>query len=90
MADISRVSDKTFQNVPEVSSAPVIASCSSCRAISNVPRTMMGTMMVALAKKGGVIHINFNGGFPSRKTVNAHVVQHTLRVTRAVEHARVH
>jgi hypothetical protein len=51
---------------------------------------MMGTMMVALAKKGGVIHINFNGGFPSRKTVNAHVVQHTLRVTRAVEHARVH
>jgi membrane dipeptidase len=71
MVDISHVSDKTFYDVIDASKAPVIASHSSCRAISNVPRNMTDAMIVALAKKGGVIHINFNCEFLSQKTADS-------------------
>lgn len=52
--DVSHISDKTFQDVLEVSRAPVFASHSSCRAISRAPRNMTDEMIRALAKKGGV------------------------------------
>jgi membrane dipeptidase len=63
MVDISHVSDKTFYDVMETSDAPVIASHSSCRAIDDVPRNMTDDMLRALAKNGGVVHINFFEGF---------------------------
>ena len=63
MVDISHVSDKTFADVLATSSAPVIASHSSCRALSDVPRNMTDDMLRALAAKGGVVHINFYEGF---------------------------
>jgi membrane dipeptidase len=63
MVDISHVSDKTFWDVIEVSTAPLIASHSSCRALADVPRNMTDEMIAALGKKGGVIHINFNCEF---------------------------
>jgi membrane dipeptidase len=63
MVDISHVADKTFFDVLATSSAPVIASHSSCRAINNVPRNMTDDMLRALAAKGGVVHINFYEGF---------------------------
>jgi len=67
IVDISHVSDKTFYDVLEVSSKPVIASHSSCRAISDVPRNMTDDMLRALAKNGGVVGINFGEGFLSPK-----------------------
>ena len=63
MVDISHVSDKTFWDALETSSAPIFASHSSCRAISPAPRNMTDEMIAALAKKGGVIQINFSCGF---------------------------
>jgi len=66
MVDISHVSDKTFYDVLEITRAPVIASHSSCRAICNVPRNMTDDMIRALAKKGGVIQINYHIGFLSQ------------------------
>src|SRR5215472_12285248 len=63
IVDVSHVSDKTFYDALEVSSKPVIASHSSCRAISDVPRNMTDDMLRALAKNGGVVHINFFEGF---------------------------
>src|SRR4051812_1091592 len=63
MVDISHVSDKTFFDVLETSSAPVIASHSSCRALADVPRNMTDDMLRAIAKKGGVVHINYYEGF---------------------------
>ena len=71
MVDISHVSDKTFWDVLEVSRAPVIASHSSCRALANVPRNMTDEMIAALAKKGGVIQINFACEFLSQKSADA-------------------
>ena len=63
MVDISHVSDKTFYDALETSSAPIIASHSSCRALANVPRNMTDDMLRALAAKGGVVHINYFEGF---------------------------
>jgi membrane dipeptidase len=71
MVDISHVSDKTFWDVLEVSRAPVLASHSSCRALANVPRNMTDEMIAALAKKGGVIQINFACEFLSQKSADA-------------------
>jgi membrane dipeptidase len=59
MVDISHVSDKTFLDAIEISTAPLIASHSSCRAISGHARNMTDAMIKALAAKGGVIQINY-------------------------------
>ena len=63
MVDISHVSDKTFYDALEVSRAPLIASHSSCRALSDHPRNMTDEMLKALAAKGGVVQINYLDGF---------------------------
>lgn len=71
MVDISHVADKTFYDALETSQAPIIASHSSCRAVTNAPRNMTDDMIRALAKKGGVIQININCGFVSQKSADA-------------------
>ena len=63
MVDISHVSDQTFSDALAASEAPIFASHSSCRAISPAPRNMTDEMIAALAKKGGVIQINFDCGY---------------------------
>jgi membrane dipeptidase len=67
LVDISHVSDKTFWDALEVSQAPIFASHSDARALANAPRNMTDEMIVALAKKGGVVDINFNCGFLSQR-----------------------
>jgi membrane dipeptidase len=67
MVDISHVSDKTFADALEVSTAPMIASHSSCRALCDAPRNMTDAMMKALADKGGVVQINYHVGFLSQE-----------------------
>jgi membrane dipeptidase len=59
LVDVSHVSDKTFYDVVETSKAPVIASHSSARALSNHKRNMTDDMLRALAKNGGVAMVNF-------------------------------
>jgi membrane dipeptidase len=71
MVDISHVSDKTFYDVLEVSRAPVIASHSSLRALCDIPRNMSDDMVRALARKGGLVNINFNAAYLDRKTYDA-------------------
>jgi membrane dipeptidase len=72
IVDISHVSDKTFYDTLAVTTKPVIASHSSCRALSDFPRNMTDDMLRALARNGGVIGINFGGGFLSAKDAEAY------------------
>jgi len=67
MVDISHVADKTFYDAIATSTAPVIASHSSCRAISHHPRNMTDDMLRALAKNGGVVMINYEVSFLSEE-----------------------
>jgi membrane dipeptidase len=70
MVDVSHVSDKTFADVLAIGEVPAIASHSSCRALCDSPRNMSDDMIRALAKKGGVIQINFHVGFLDQKFRN--------------------
>ena len=67
IVDISHVSDKTFYDVLEVSTKPVIASHSSCFVYSDIPRNMKDDMFRALAKNGGVVGVNFGSSFLNQK-----------------------
>jgi len=71
IVDVSHVSDKTFQDVIEISRAPVIASHSCCRALCDVPRNLSDDMIKRLAEQGGVIHITFHKTFVSQEYANA-------------------
>jgi membrane dipeptidase len=59
MIDVSHVSDKTFWDIVNTSSKPVIATHSNCRAIANVARNLDDDMIRALAKTGGVCCVVF-------------------------------
>ena len=63
MVDISHVSDKTFFDALNVTRAPVIASHSSARALTNSPRNMTDEMLKAVAKNNGVVQVNFFSAF---------------------------
>lgn len=63
MVDISHVADKTFWDTIAVTKAPVIASHSSARALTDAPRNMTDDMLRAVAKNGGVVQVNFFSGF---------------------------
>lgn len=71
IVDISHVSDKTFWDVLETSAAPVLATHSNCRAVSNIPRNMTDEMIRALARKGGQLNMNFGCEFLSQKSADA-------------------
>jgi membrane dipeptidase len=67
IVDVSHVSDKTFFDVIETSSAPVIASHSCCRSLCESPRNMTDEMIKVLASRRGVIQIAFHVSFLSRE-----------------------
>lgn len=64
MIDVSHLSDATVRQVLELSSAPVIASHSSCRKFTpGWERNMDDELIRLLARNGGVIQINFGSAF---------------------------
>lgn len=63
MVDVSHVSDKTFADIVETSTKPVIASHSNARAIVNHPRNLTDEQIRALAKTGGVVCVVFYPAF---------------------------
>src|SRR5436853_1522775 len=63
MVDISHVSDQTFWDAIATSTAPIIASHSSARALTNAPRNMTDEMLKAMTKNGGVVMVNYFPGF---------------------------
>jgi len=63
IVDISHVSDKTFYDALQITTKPVIASHSSCRSLSDVPRNMTDDMLRALARNGGVVGVSFAAAF---------------------------
>ncbi|HTF44998.1 MAG TPA: dipeptidase, partial [Terriglobales bacterium] len=67
MVDISHVADKTFWDAIATTRAPVIASHSSARALTNAPRNMTDEMLRAVGKNGGVVQVNFFSGFDDQK-----------------------
>jgi membrane dipeptidase len=69
LVDVSHVSDDTMSDALDVSTAPIIASHSSARALSNVPRNIPDDLLRRIAKKGGVVQVNFYSVFVDAATV---------------------
>jgi membrane dipeptidase len=63
MVDISHVADKTFWDAIATTKAPVIASHSASRALTNHPRNMTDDMLRAVTKNNGVVMVNFYSAF---------------------------
>ena len=69
LVDVSHVSDETMSDALDISKAPVIASHSSARALSDVPRNIPDDLLRRIAKNGGVVHVNFYTVFVDAATV---------------------
>ncbi len=63
MVDVSHVSDKTFWDIIETSTKPVVATHSAVRALVNVPRNLSDEQLRALAQTGGVCCVVFYPAF---------------------------
>ncbi|HEV7747649.1 MAG TPA: dipeptidase [Pyrinomonadaceae bacterium] len=89
MVDVSHVSDKTFWDIVNTSTKPVIATHSGCRAITNVPRNLTDEMIQAIAKTGGVVNVIFYpehlepGWSEKKKKVDAEIAGEVRRASEA-------
>lgn len=63
MIDCSHISDQTFFEVVELSTAPVIATHSACDAINEHGRNFSDEMLLALKENGGTIQLIPLGSF---------------------------
>lgn len=61
--DLSHVGEQTFWDAINISNKPVIASHSCVHRLCPVFRNLKDEQLKALAKNGGVIHLNFFSGF---------------------------
>jgi membrane dipeptidase len=71
LVDVSHVSDKTMSDALDVSKAPIIASHSSARALSNHPRNIPDELLKRFTKNGGVVMVNFYPAFIDQKYLDA-------------------
>ena len=71
LVDVSHVSDKTMSDVLDVSTAPVIASHSSARALGDRPRNIPDDLLRRFTANGGVVMVNFYPGFIDAKVIAA-------------------
>jgi membrane dipeptidase len=80
LVDVSHVSDKTMSDALDVSTAPIIASHSSARALSNVPRNIPDELLKRIAKNGGVVQVNFYSVFVDAATVSPQSAERDRRL----------
>jgi membrane dipeptidase len=63
MVDLSHVGEQTFYDAIKTTKKPVLLSHSSVYNLCPVPRNLKDDQIRAVAKNGGVIHVNFYAGF---------------------------
>jgi membrane dipeptidase len=63
IVDLSHVGEQTFWDAIQTTTKPVIASHSCAHALCPVFRNLKDEQLRAIAKNGGVIHLNFFSGF---------------------------
>ena len=63
MIDVSHASDKTLADVLSATRAPILASHSAARALTNSPRNLTDDQLRAIAANGGAIMVNFYSAF---------------------------
>ena len=80
--DVSHLSDAGVEDALRLSEQPIFASHSNCRALMNAPRCLEDDYIREIAKRGGVVGINFYGPqlCKSGSASIADIVKHICRV----------
>jgi membrane dipeptidase len=63
IVDVSHVSDQTFWDVLDTTAAPILATHSSARALTNTPRNLTDDQLRAVAQNNGAVMVNFYSTF---------------------------
>jgi membrane dipeptidase len=79
MVDVSHISDKAVLDAVAESRTPVLASHSSVKAIAPIVRNMPDDVIRAIAKKGGVICINFHAGYLDKAAYDVYIANRPKR-----------
>lgn len=82
LIDLSHVSDATMRDVLRLSKAPVIFSHSSARGVADHPRNVPDGILREVAKKDGVVMVNFFSGFVEPEA--AKTMREMFNVSRAL------
>ena len=77
MIDVSHASDKTLADVLAATRAPILASHSAARALTNSPRNLTDDQLRDLAANGGAIMVNFYSAFIDENYRQAWAAQKT-------------
>ena len=77
MIDVSHASDKTLADVLSATRAPILASHSAARALTNSPRNLTDDQLRDLAANGGAIMVNFYSAFIDENYRQAWAAQKT-------------
>ena len=86
MVDVSHVGEKSFWDTVALSTKPIIASHSCCKALRNHPRNLTDEQIRAIARSGGVVQICLYKHFLSDTDVAtvADAVRHIKHVVELV------
>jgi membrane dipeptidase len=81
ICDVSHLADAGFWDVVEYGQGPFIASHSNARAVCDHPRNLSDDQLRAIAEKGGMVGLNFFGGYvdPLRPTLDR-LVDHLVHI----------
>jgi membrane dipeptidase len=79
--DVSHLNDPGFWDVIKISRAPIIASHSNCRALTDHPRNLTDEQIKAVADSGGVIGINSIARFVNPPDL-PHLLDHLDRLVK--------
>ncbi|MCF6460689.1 dipeptidase [Clostridium sp. Cult3] len=58
IVDVSHANEKTFWDICETTTKPIIASHSNCKALCKAPRNLTDEQLKAISAKGGVVGLN--------------------------------
>ena len=72
--DVSHSSDKTVEDVLDISSMPIMASHSCARNLCDIPRNISDDLITEIANRNGYIGVNFFPGF-LKKNINEQVTK---------------
>lgn len=81
--DVSHLNDRSFWDVMDIATTPILASHSNARALVDVPRNLSDDQLRAIAETGGVIGLNAFNEFVSSDPVEQnvdHFIQHAVYI----------